>query len=39
MGVDIPKWVFKSTNIMKYLCCCLPQGLVSGKWAIEALQK
>lgn len=39
LGVSIPKWIFHMTNALHYMCCCLPTGFVSGKWAIEALLK
>ena len=39
LGVKIPRWIFRTTNILNWVCCCLPTGLVSGKWAIEALME
>lgn len=37
LGVNIPRWIFRTTNILGWMCCCLPTGFVSGKWAIEAI--
>jgi hypothetical protein len=37
-GTRIPQSTFTTTNCLKYICCCLPEGLVSGRWAIEALE-
>jgi len=39
LGVSIPRWIFKMTNGLALMCCCLPSGLVTGKWAIEAVLK
>lgn len=37
LGTEIPKWIFTPTNILGYLCCCLPTRLSNGQWALEAL--
>jgi hypothetical protein len=37
-GRGIPNKLFVATNCLKYICCCLPHGLISGKWAIEAIE-
>jgi len=34
LNVNIPKWIFTTTNILNFMCCCLPLGFVSGQWAI-----
>jgi hypothetical protein len=36
-GKGIPNWLFYATNCLKYVCCCLPDGLVTGRWAIQAI--
>lgn len=38
VGSGIPSWIFSTTNCLKYICCCLPHGLVSGLWAIQSLE-
>lgn len=37
-GDGIPKWLFNTTDCLKYVCCCLPKGFVSGLWAIQAIE-
>lgn len=38
VGVGVPGEIFHVTDCLKYLCCCLPIGLVSGLWAIKAME-
>ena len=33
-GVGLTNDFFNSTNCLKYACCCLPKGLVSGQWEL-----
>ena len=37
LGMGIPQWLFRSTDILALLCCCLPRRLTSGQWALESL--
>ena len=39
LAVSIPRWIFRMTNGLAFMCCCLPSGFVTGKWAIEAVLK
>lgn len=38
-GNELPKWIFRSTNILTYLCCCLPSSMVNGQWAFQSLME
>lgn len=34
-GVPIPKDIFRLTGCMRYFCCWLPKGVLSGQWALK----
>lgn len=33
----IPGWLFRVTDLLGWVCCCLPRRLTSGQWALEGL--
>jgi hypothetical protein len=38
LGVnELPKFVFRSTNWLGYLCCCLPHGWMNGQEELKRL--
>lgn len=37
VGKELPGYMFRLTNMFRYLCCCLPQSLVNGQWALRYL--
>lgn len=38
LGSGVPSWLFTTTDCLKYTCCCLPNGFLSGLWAIQAIE-
>ena len=34
---EIPKYVFRSTNFLGYICCCLPVSWMNGQDALKKL--
>lgn len=39
VGERVPSWIFRMTGCLRYLCCCLPEKVVSGQWGLELLKK
>lgn len=37
LNIEIPKWIFRSTNILSYLCCCIPTRWANGQTILEYL--
>jgi deubiquitinase DESI2 len=37
LGSGIPTWVLRTTDILGWICCCLPRSITSGQWALESL--
>lgn len=38
VGKGLPHSMFRMTNWLRYTCCCLPEGMLNGRWAIKALE-
>lgn len=39
LGSRLPRWIFRMTSFLKYLCFCLPKRVVSGQWTLELTKK
>jgi hypothetical protein len=39
LGIELESWIFRSTNLLSFLCCCLPHKIVSGQWGFEQMMK
>lgn len=37
LNVEVPAWLFRATDCLAAITCCLPRRLVNGQWALEML--
>ncbi len=37
VGKGLPSEIFRMTNLLRYLCFCVPEGILNGQWAVKAL--
>lgn len=35
VGTSLPNWIFRLTDCLGILSCCLPQGYLNAQWALE----
>ena len=36
---EVPKFIFRASNILTYLCCCLPSCITNGQYAYSRIME